>query len=158
MVRVEELYNIHYEDMVRYVSRSFRMDESYAHDIVQDAFIKILRKHDLNSQKKSFKSWILIVVKNTTLDYLRKNREILGIEYENFLKSDEVEEIEDENNISLNKYLSQLPEKQRTAIEMYYYDNMTHDAIASKLNITSGTSKSNLHRAKYNLKKLMENV
>ncbi len=44
----------------------------------------------------------------------------------------------------------------KKVLELYYFDDLTHDEIAKKLGISTGTSKSNLFKAKANLKNYLE--
>ena len=49
--------------------------------------------------------------------------------------------------------IQQLPDQYRLVFNLYYFEKMKHKEIASVLNISEGTSKSNLNRAKSNLQK-----
>lgn len=72
---------------------------------------------------------------------------------------DKVEVAIDEETVSL-KYLlgliQQLPDRYRLVFNLYVLDGYSHKEIAKLLNISIGTSKSNLSRARMNLKEKIE--
>jgi RNA polymerase sigma-70 factor (ECF subfamily) len=57
----------------------------------------------------------------------------------------------------LLNYIQQLPDRYRLIFNLYVLDNYTHKEIAEMLNISVGTSKSNLSRARKILKEQLEN-
>ena len=68
---------------------------------------------------------------------------------------DEAIEIEENDDVDLNTMLSmiqQLPDRYRMVFSMYVLDDYSHKEIANMMNITVGTSKSNLARARQQLK------
>ncbi len=68
-------------------------------------------------------------------------------------------EIEDDD-ISLDfllKIIQELPDRYRLVFNLYVLDGYSHKEVANMLNITTGTSKSNLARARSILKEKIEN-
>lgn len=74
---------------------------------------------------------------------------------------EEIEEFDLETSIFsvdvLLSYIQQLPDRYRLIFNLYVLDNYTHKEIAEMLNISVGTSKSNLSRARKILKEQLEN-
>ena len=73
--------------------------------------------------------------------------------------ADQVDDVEIEETIELNvllKYIQELPNQYRLVFNLYVLDNYSHKEIAQMLEITEGTSKSNLSRAKKILKDKIE--
>ncbi len=128
-----------------------------AEDILQESYIKIykdLKNFDIN--KGTFNTWSSRVIINTCLQQLRKNKSMIDIVdiqeiNTNIEKNPEI--IEQMNLKDLTMEISKLPDGYRTVFNMYIIDGFTHKEIAEKLNISVGTSKSQLMRAKQNLKK-----
>ena len=98
-------------------------------------------------------------VQYVTLQQFRKNNKWVLID-ENLVEEYEEIELEIEENISMDflmKIIQELPERYRMVFNLYVFENYSHNEIASALGITSGTSKSNLARARMILKEKIEN-
>ncbi len=79
-----------------------------------------------------------------------KTKRPLNVEIKENLLEDEVI-VESEENLSLDQLLAliqDLPDQYRLVFNLYQMDGFSHKEIASLLNISEGTSKSNYHRAK----------
>ena len=107
--------------------------------------------------KGSFEGWAKRVTVNVALQKFRK-KSILKFDKieENQLTEEEITVDVDEENISLSFLLSlinELPPKYQLVFNLYVLDGYSHQEISDLLNISSGTSKSNLFRAR----KLLQN-
>ena len=107
--------------------------------------------------KGSFEGWAKRVTVNVTLQKFRK-KSILKFDKieENQLTEEEITVDVDEENISLSFLLSlinELPPKYQLVFNLYVLDGYSHQEISDLLNISTGTSKSNLFRAR----KLLQN-
>lgn len=128
-----------------------------AKDNLQDAFLTIFEKIDQYSYKGSFEGWIKRITINVILQKYRKET------FLEIIKEPEQQEVEVEvcgNELSLNEllgFIQALPSRYRLTFNLYVLDNYSHKEIASMLNISIGTSKSNLARAKAILKDKIEN-
>lgn len=128
-----------------------------AEDSLQDGFITIFNKIDQYEDKGSFEGWMKRIVINTTLQKHRKEKyfEIIN---ENLLE-DPVVEIDDDEITTdfLLESIQELPERYRQIFNLYALDGFSHKEIAEMLNISVGSSKSNLARARNILKEKIEN-
>lgn len=136
------------------------MDE--AKDFLQDGFIKVFDKIGKFDSKGSLEGWIRRVMVNTAIDAIRKNKSNLFTSFDDMERklSDTVEEetIEDEFEFSAKdvmKALHDLSPAYRTVFNLYILEGHSHREIAEKLNISEGTSKSNLAKAKQRIKKIL---
>jgi len=107
--------------------------------------------------KGSFEGWAKRVTVNVALQKFRK-KSILKFDKieENQLTEEEITVDVDEENISLSFLLSlinELPPKYQLVFNLYVLDGYSHQEISEVLNISTGTSKSNLFRAR----KLLQN-
>jgi RNA polymerase sigma-70 factor (ECF subfamily) len=107
--------------------------------------------------KGSFEGWAKRVTINVALQKFRK-KSILKFDKieENQLTEEEITVDVDEKNISLSFLLSlinDLPPKYQLVFNLYVLDGYSHQEISEVLNISTGTSKSNLFRAR----KLLQN-
>ena len=126
----------------------YSKNEEEAQDILQDSFIKIFTKLDTYQFTGSFEGWLKRIVTNTSIEYYRKKITMEHLEEIGFnpylaVDSDRGLEVEE-----LLKMIQELPEGYRMVFNMYAIDGYTHSEIATKLNISEGTSKSQLSRAR----------
>ena len=137
-----------------------------AKDMFQTGMIKVFKNLKRYNFKGNFEGWIRRIIVNNAIDYLRKNKNIFNKFEENILyeKLDEkylIQEEDEDNfpNISTKKiieYIQKLSPAYRTVFNLFVIEDKTHKEIAKCLNISEGTSKSNLTKAKIKLKKLLK--
>lgn len=127
-----------------------------AQDNLQDGFITIFNKIEQYKFKGSFEGWLKRIIINTALQTYREKNVL------NLISEEIPEEIEveiDELDISLDfllKIIQELPNRYRLVFNMYVLDGYSHKEIAELLEISEGTSKSNLSRGRYILKKKVD--
>ncbi len=127
-----------------------------AEDVLQDAFITVFKKINQFENKGSFEGWIKRVTINTALQRYRSQGVYQIINEERI--EDVVVEVE-EDNIDIDYLLGLiqgLPNRYRLVFNLYALDDYSHKEIAGMLNISVGTSKSNLARARMILKEKIE--
>ncbi|XRE43208.1 RNA polymerase ECF-type sigma factor [Tenacibaculum discolor] len=129
-----------------------------AEDTLQDSFLTIFKKMPQYQHKGSFEGWMKRITINTAL---QKYREKSPLHLVSEAPDDEiVEEVELETekvNVDiLLELIQSLPDRYRLVFNLYVLDNYSHKEIAELLNISVGTSKSNLSRARQILKNEME--
>ena len=125
-----------------------------AYEILNDGFMKIFTKLDKYDADKPFKYWLRRIMINTSLDHYRRNLKFYnhqGMEtLQNF--SEEAvafQELAYEEIISM---IQELPPAYRMVFNLAVIDGYKHEEIAELLGITTGTSKSNLFKAREKLK------
>jgi len=130
-----------------------KYSKSYAEaqDNLQEGFLLIFDKIEQYSHKGSFDGWAKRLMINYVLQQYRKT---VFLELVNDVVDDANIEIEDDN-LSLElllKLVQELPDRYRLVFNLYVLDDYSHKEIAEMLGISTGTSKSNLARAKMILK------
>jgi len=148
----QQFYNYGMSVSLRYASNR---DE--ASEILNDSFMKIftnLKKFDLS---KPFKPWMRKILVNTAINhYHRKQREIQVEEMQSASNESDTEKIL--SGISYQEVialLQKLPPAYRTVFNLHVIEGYTHEEISKMLNIAVGTSKSNLFKAKEQLKLIL---
>lgn len=134
----------------------YSKNNAEAQDNLQDAFITIFEKINQYNGKGSFEGWMKRIVINTALQRYRKSSTLDVIKDDTIV--DEVVEVESES-VSLDFLLhivQQLPDRYRLVFSLYVLDQYSHKEIAALLNISVGTSKSNLSRARSILKEKIQ--
>ncbi len=126
-----------------------------AQDNLQDGFILIFEKIHQYSFSGSFEGWAKRIMINNILKQYKK---LPFLELVNEIADETEIELEDEKiDLSfLLQIIQELPERYRLIFNLYVMDGYTHVEIAEMLNISNGTSKSNLSRAKMILKEKIE--
>lgn len=150
------------------VCRRYVSDIKVAEDLMHDAFIVAINKQNTFKGKGSFEGWLRKITVNTALMYLRKKDSVIEIEnwvlYED--SSQIMEEINTKNikgviehadfsDMELLEVIDELPEHHKRVFNLYVIDKYTHAQIGKELNISSGTSKSHLARARKKIQKLL---
>lgn len=123
-----------------------------AQDNLQDAFISIYENIHQFKHKGSFEGWIKRIAINTALQRYR-NQKVFSLNYEENLIQPENDF--SENKISLQdllKCIQELPNRYRMVFNLYVLDGYSHKEIAEVMEISEGTSKSNLARGRQILK------
>jgi len=127
-----------------------------AEDNLQDAFVTIFKKISQYNNKGSFEGWLKRITINTALQCYR-NKGVFEIVNEDLIEDVVLEIDDDEITIDyLLKIIQELPDRYRLVFNLYVLDGYSHKDIASLLKITTGTSKSNLARARKILKDKIE--
>lgn len=120
-----------------------------AEDVLQDSFITIFKKVSQYKGAGSFEGWLKRITINTALQkYRQKSR--LEVVRNDELPTEEVyvEVQEDIETDFLLGLIQQLPDRYRLVFNLYVLDHFSHKEIAEMLEISEGTSKSNLSRAR----------
>lgn len=161
----EKLFKMYYGKMMSVALRYMR-DEDSAQEIVQEGFIKVFEKLDKFDFKGSFEGWIRRIVVNTAIDTIRKAKKnpflVENESYtfrdvsENKLEEDEALELTSIKAEMALEAIHQLSPAYQAVFNLYVMENYSHKEIANELGISEGTSKSNLAKAKSNLKKYLE--
>jgi len=151
-----QLYR-NYSSILFGISLKYSRNKTEAEDNLHDSFMTIFEKIGQYNGNGSFEGWMKRITVNTVLQKYRKE-ERLNVVSEN---TEEVVEIDSNyENINLQtllQYIQELPNKYRLTFNMYVLDGFSHKEISEKLGTSTGTSKSNLARARMILKEKVEN-
>jgi len=139
------------------VARKYLGSLEDAEDCVQEAFLKVIRYKDSFNNVGSLEGWIKRIVINTAIDSYRR-RKTQKVTYDTDLvdRYDYAEEEEKPymegipNQLVIDAIESLSPSYLKVA-KMYLLDGYKHHEIAEVLNISLGTSKSNLSKSKKNV-------
>ena len=154
-----DLYKLYYKSMYNTCLRIIG-NTVESEDISQEAFLNAFRKLDSYNGQVSFGSWLKQIVINRSLDNLKKNKRLV---FEDDVPDNSQEDEHIEDDIELNaqhiKYaLNKLQENYRIIFSLYYLEGYDHEEIAGILNISTGTSRVQLLRAKNKLKAIITDI
>lgn len=145
---------LRYKDVLFTLCLKYCKNLSEAEDHLQDSFIKIFQNVNRYGNRGSFEGWMKRIVINSAIDRYKKDLYTVAVDEEKV--SDQDTQIDPQSmSLSLQTLLElvqELPSRYRLIFNLYELDGYSHKEIAAKLGISTGTSKSNLHRAKLILK------
>lgn len=159
----EALYKRFYGKMLG-VTLRYARDRDEARDMLQEGFIKVFTSISNFSGKGSFEGWVRRIVVNTSIDHLRKNKHeymiVSTVHSRDGDLPDAVEEADENELLQLSEEqliacIQQLSPAYRAVFNLYVMENLPHKEISERLGISEGTSKSNLAKARYQLKKIL---
>jgi len=167
---LEELHS-RYAPSLLGLSMRYCGNRTDAEDVLHDAFLKILTHIDTFTERQgsSFEGWLKRITVNTALNYIRgKAKTNLLVGLYPLLEELQEEAPDEDPLVKLGEYLTkdlilqmvcELPLGYRTVFNMYVFEEFSHKEIASELNCTENTSKSQLFKARSILrKKILEKV
>jgi len=157
-----EIYNKYSPRILRYLNCTFSIEDS--EDLLQEIFIKVY--NSLNSFRKdaSLNTWIYRIATNTVIDRLKSKKHEFNkaqnelssvqIQYDNsyFVSTFDAEIEKDEMYDCIRQFICELTEKNRNVFLLNQYESLSNLEIAEILQITVGSVKIRLHRAKETLK------
>lgn len=153
----EKLYQTYYRYAMS-ISLPYVNSEDEAQEVVNDGFIKVFMNIHQYDKKRSFKGWFRRILINTAIDTFRKNKSHYNqIEFgetqignfdDNIIDRMSAEEILD--------LVQHLPQAYKIVFNLYVIEGYKHHEIAKILNISVGTSKSNLSKARNKLKESIQ--
>lgn len=150
---------------VYYTIANLINDRTQAEDLTQDVYVAVLKNLDRLSQPAGFPRWVNRIAANTARNYLKKHKPVL-------FTTDEQEEeaignlpavgedflpeeyaLQQELRAELMAAVRSLPEKQRIAIFLHYFEGMTVAELSKALEVGENTVKSRLNAGRNNIGK-----
>jgi len=141
----------------RYANRS-----EDAKDLLQEGFIKVFDKIEKYNFEGSLAAWVKRIMVNNAIDYYRKQKKKFAFS-DTYIEAENIPDsaLEDESPFEvvsskeLMEMVQALPPAYRTVFNLFVMEDYSHGEIADELGISEGTSKSNLSKARRNLKKMV---
>jgi RNA polymerase sigma-70 factor (ECF subfamily) len=132
-------------------------NDEEARDILQEGFIKIFDNLENYKHEGSFEGWMRRIVVNTALEKYRSRHNLFRVDDIDTINEPEAEpDTEDYSGleaVDLLYIIRELPPKYRMVFNLYAIEGYSHKEIGKMLNISEGTSKSNLSRARFILQR-----
>lgn len=130
---------------LRYASNS-----EDARDILQDGFVKVFTNLSKFKAAGSFEGWMRRIFVNTAIEQYRKKNQLYAIteHQEEQIPDHEISALEELAADDIIRLISELPNGYRTVFNLFAVEGYSHKEIATMMNISEGTSKSQYARAK----------
>lgn len=153
-----QLYD-RYSGLVYSISLRVLRDTAAAEDVLQEVFMQIWRRPEvLLKGRTSLAGWLAIVARNRSIDVLRRQKSTFPVEETAIAARINLAE-DSERNWMADKARSvilTLAPEQRKALEMAFYDGLTHTEIAALTGEPLGTIKSRIRAGLLTLRKAMQ--
>lgn len=138
-----------YSDMVFRLALSRTRNRTYADDILGEVFLKLVENIGKLKSNEHIKAWLIRVTINSSNTYLKKiGRESIPIE-------EDIPVFADDGFREVYFAVLSLPEGYRTAIHLFYYENVSIKDISSFLGQSESATKMQLKRGKEKLKNIL---
>ena len=153
-----ELVKRHQRGLLRLCMRLLK-NQSLAEDVVQESFVKAYQKIHLFEGRSSFKSWLYQIALNTGKNKLRVTQKIfLDIEktYLSVAPEAETRLLQKDTKKLLAKEIERLPHKQKKALFLRIYEDLSFKEIAQIMQCPYDTAKANYRHALMKLRKTFQ--
>lgn len=122
-------------------------NEEDAADIIQDAILKAYCHREGLRDTKKFKSWILSIVHNTAVEFLRSHRDTVDIDQQWDLAVPE-SSLDTAARLTVWDAVQQLPLSYRTVVILFYYNGLPTQTIAQITESSAVAVRKRLFRAR----------
>jgi len=158
---MDTLVSMHHGSVYR-AAFSILRDQDKASDATQDTFLKAFRGLQTFRGEASFKTWVLAIAANEARGLLRKEGrrkelalDAVGPVQSNEAGADEVVE-RDEDSQKVKSLLTHLPEKQREAVTLRIFGELSFREIGVLIGSSEGAARVNYHHGIRRLREMME--
>ncbi|MGA9119622.1 MAG: sigma-70 family RNA polymerase sigma factor [Bacteroidota bacterium] len=151
-----------YKDRALTLAMKIVRDRREAEEVVQDAFVKVYRNVDQFRGESSFHTWFYRILYNESISRLRRNRNIpIMVNAEDNEESGlfDHDALTDARILSsdlqrvIEEEFERLADHYRTALTLFYLQELHYEEIASVMNVPVGTVKSYIFRGKQLLRR-----
>lgn len=145
-----------YKNKIFALAYGYTRDQHMAQDLSQEIFIKVYQNIPSFQGQSSFSTWLYRVGKNCCIDWIRKNRRRMENtiledgerEYVDDGQNPEEDAILNERKEMLYRAIQKLPEKYRTPLMLFHFQDLTYEEIGKVLKIPTKTVATQLYRGK----------
>jgi len=139
-------------------AQKFIHDTFIAEDIAQDAFAYVYVYRDRYNSRYSFKTYLFTIIRNRSIDYLRKKKELSLYDDSIVTCRDDVEEtiIKRDRASCLNRNIDKLKSDYKAVIHLIDYEGFSYNDTAKIMDKNIASIKILIYRARRKLKALIE--
>ena len=151
-----------YRDAIRRLLVQRSGNAGDADDLLQETFIKVYINLHKYSPEYTFGQWVYTIARNTFIDFVRRRQDDLSID-ERFTAPASSSPTPEERFINLQQrtqiegYLERLSPRYRQLIVLRFFDELSSEEIAAKLSLPLGTVKTQIHRAREQMCRFIQN-
>lgn len=148
------LYRRHSPAVYRFLLRLSGGNAAEAEDLLQETWLRAAQGLGGFQWRSAFRTWVTGIALNQFRELARRNgRRITGVDGD---WEGQAAAADSEGRIDLERALELLPPGFRTVLVLHDVEGFTHEEIGARLGIEDGTSKSQLHRARRAMRRLLD--
>lgn len=149
-----------YAAMLSSVLNRILRDAHAAEEILQDIFFQLWRNaSQYDASRGSLPAWLMVIARNRAISQLRRRNPAAGDELADnvAISPVNIETAASQNQLmgQVKGVLENLPKEQRVAVELAYFEGLTHSEIAERTGDPLGTVKTRLRSALETLKRTL---
>jgi RNA polymerase sigma-70 factor (ECF subfamily) len=173
MPQVDKAFETSQEQQSRFISENLRRiflliyrivgNVADAQDLAQEAFIKALQRQDQLKDLDKAAHWLSRIASNTAIDFLRRHGKVNFCEIDALIEplrepsvGPEQTVLNSEHREYLERGLSVLTERERTALVLRDVEGLPADEVARQLNCSKATVRSHIANARIKFKRYMD--
>jgi RNA polymerase sigma-70 factor (ECF subfamily) len=153
-----------YRESIFFMMNKMCNNRDDAEDLTIEAFGRAFKKLDQYSPDFAFSTWLFKIASNNAIDFLRKKKQKFSVSLDNKIDNSEGTDysanfkaggldpeehfIRKQKIESVRLLVENLKPKYKEMIELFYFQEMSHEEISQKLNLPIGTIKAQLFRAR----------
>lgn len=122
-----KFYDLTYSKL-KFYAKCYLKDKQFAEDVVNDVYVIFCKKIDRIDTDKNVMNWLIKIIKNTSINYNKKQRDLPEEYIEDFYMETELSDIEEK--ILLKDSILNLDEDKKQLFYLYYVEEMTLRSIA----------------------------
>lgn len=147
-----------HERVIYNLAFRFMRDNSLAQDMAQEAFLKAFRLLDGFRGDCSFSTWLYRVTCSVCLTELGRRKRRGEVELTPAHANEVATQPEEASDTPelIRRCVTRLPERYAMIVTLYYLQEVSYEEIAEIMNIPMGTLKTWMHRARHQLRKIVE--
>lgn len=147
-----------YGDMIYRIAVNQMKNRTDADDIFQEVFIKWMRHHEQMQNSEHEKAWLIRVTLNQCKSALGSTWNKRKAEWSQEVENTMVYEDQIEEGSDLDEVLNKLPERYRSVLHLFYYEELSISEIGNVLQEKESTVRTRLTRARRKLKSMLKGV
>ncbi len=160
ITRARQLLFARFRDRLEYHAFNILRDSAEAGDVVQEVFIKAMRETRLFDAEFRMQAWLYRVTRNLCFNIVRDRRRrgaiLAGMPREASRFEDQLDAVfSGETQAEMIELVAQLTEDHRAILMLRYYEDLSYNEIAARLDIKMGTVMSRLSRARDRLEEIL---
>lgn len=161
---IEALIRAHQEALFAFILRMSGRPH-LAEDVVQEAFVRVLKNLDRFDPQYRFSTWVFTIAKRLYVNAMQKQRPAYDTDTVNAQRGNSVtpgsmiaaSETQENLQSLLDDALSELNDQQREIVLLFHQQRWPITDIAEHLDMPEGTVKSHLHRARRRMRRMIAN-
>ncbi len=142
------------EKAMYHLAFSILKNDSDACEVISESIFRAYKNFETLKSIDSFKPWILRIVHNTSIEYIRKNSMVVALDEVEIIANNHENQVV--SSISLKEAINSLKQPYSTVVTLYYYEGLSISQIAKITNTTIVTVKQRLSRSRKQLRKILK--